>query len=56
MALITLTTDFGNKDHFAGSVKGAIYSEIPDANIIEITNEVSPFNIIEVNSYLRVRF
>ena len=51
MTLITLTTDFGNKDHFAGSVKGAIYSEIPGANIIEITNEISPFNIIE-GSYI----
>ena len=31
MALITLTTDFGLKDHFVGAVKGAIYSELPDA-------------------------
>jgi len=47
MSLITLTTDFGNKDHFVGSVKGAIHSEIPNVNIIEISNEISPFNIIE---------
>ena len=25
MSIITLTTDFGEKDHFAGAVKGAIY-------------------------------
>ena len=25
MAIITLTTDFGEKDHFAGATKGAIY-------------------------------
>jgi S-adenosylmethionine hydrolase len=47
MALITLTTDFGNKDHFIGSVKGVIYSEIPEAKIVEISNEISPFNIAE---------
>ena len=47
MGLITLTTDFGNKDHFVGSVKGALQNEIPNVNIIEISNEISPFNIIE---------
>ena len=47
MSLITLTTDFGNKDHFIGSVKGALHSEIENVNIIEISNEISPFNIIE---------
>ena len=48
MCLITLTTDFGNKDHFVGSVKGALaFIEIADVNIIEISNEISPFNIIE---------
>lgn len=47
MALITLTTDFGNKDHFVGTVKGAIYSELPDAKIVDITHQISPFNITE---------
>ena len=28
MPIITLTTDFGLKDHFVGALKGAIYSEI----------------------------
>ena len=30
MAIITLTTDFGEKDHFAGATKGAIYNELPE--------------------------
>ncbi|TCI84654.1 SAM hydrolase/SAM-dependent halogenase family protein [Tenacibaculum sp. M341] len=47
MALITLTTDFGTKDHFAGTVKGAIYTELPEAKIVDITHEISPFNITE---------
>ena len=47
MSLITLTTDFGNKDHFVGSVKGELHVEIPNVNVIEISNEISPFNIIE---------
>lgn len=47
MAIITLTTDFGEKDHFAGAIKGAIYSELEDIRIVDISHSVSPFNISE---------
>ncbi|WP_417786362.1 SAM hydrolase/SAM-dependent halogenase family protein [Tenacibaculum sp.] len=53
MSLITLTTDFGTKDHFVGAVKGAIYSELPDAKIVDITHEISPFNITETAYILK---
>ena len=47
MAIITLTTDFGEKDHFAGAIKGAIYSQLPNVRIVDISHSVSPFNIPE---------
>lgn len=47
MAIITLTTDFGLKDHFVGVLKGSIYSELPDAKIVDISHDISPFNIHE---------
>ena len=47
MPLITLTTDFGTKDHFIGAIKGAILSELDNVNIIDISHEISPFNITE---------
>ncbi|CAL2103214.1 putative S-adenosyl-L-methionine hydrolase (adenosine-forming) [Tenacibaculum sp. 190130A14a] len=53
MSLITLTTDFGLKDHFVGAVKGAIYSELPDAKIVDITHLISPFNITETAYILK---
>jgi len=53
MSLITLTTDFGLKDHFVGSVKGAIYSELPEAIIVDITHNISPFNIAETAYVLK---
>ena len=53
MALITLTTDFGLKDHFVGAVKGAIYSELPEATIVDITHEITPFNIAETAYILK---
>ncbi len=56
MAIITLTTDFGIKDHFVGATKGAIFSELPDVKIVDISHNVSPFNIPEaayiiINAY-----
>lgn len=53
MSLITLTTDFGTKDHFVGAVKGAIYTELSDARIVDITHEISPFNITETAYILK---
>ena len=47
MAIITLTTDFGEKDHFAGAIKGAIYTELPEIRIVDISHSISPFNISE---------
>lgn len=47
MPIITLTTDFGEKDHFVGAIKGAIYSELPDLRIVDISHSISPFNISE---------
>lgn len=47
MAIITLTTDFGEKDHFVGAVKGAIYSELSDIRIVDISHSVNPFSITE---------
>jgi len=46
-AIITLTTDFGEKDHFAGAVKGAIYNELEDVKIVDISHSVSPFHLTE---------
>jgi len=47
MPIITLTTDFGLKDPYVGAVKGAIYSELPDVNIVDISHYVTPFHIAE---------
>lgn len=47
MPIITLTTDFGEKDPFVGSVKGAIYSELEAIRIVDISHGISPFHIME---------
>lgn len=47
MAIITLTTDYGEKDYFASALKGAVLCQLPDTNIIDISHNISPFNITE---------
>ncbi len=45
MAIITLTTDLGTKDSYLASVKGAILSQLKEVEIIDISNNIEPFNI-----------
>lgn len=53
MRIITLTTDFGEKDHFAGAVKGAIYSELEEVRIVDISHSISPFHITEASYVIK---
>ena len=47
MSIITLTTDFGLKDHHVGALKGKIYSEFENAKIVDISHNIDPFNYHE---------
>jgi len=49
MSIITLTTDYGLKDHFVGSLKGKILSEYSDATIVDISHYIDPFNTAEAS-------
>ena len=43
--VITLTTDFGTSDHYAGTLKGVLLSRCPDAVLVDISHEIPPFSI-----------
>lgn len=45
--VITLTTDFGTSDPFVGIMKGVIAGISPGANVIDITHEIAPYDILE---------
>jgi S-adenosylmethionine hydrolase len=45
MAIITLTTDLGLKDHYVAAVKGEILRQLPDVTIVDISHQVPTFNI-----------
>jgi hypothetical protein len=45
--IVTLTTDFGLNDHFVGTMKGVILKIAPDAEIVDISHSVQPFDILD---------
>lgn len=45
--LVILLTDYGERDHYVGALKGAIYAINPHARIDSITHHVTPYNIWE---------
>jgi len=47
MPIITLTSDFGLKDHYVGTVKGSIYSELPEAQVVDISHLIPPCDILQ---------
>ena len=47
MSIITLTTDYGLKDHFVGALKGKLLTEFREATIIDISHDIDAFNVAE---------
>jgi|SRR5665213_3135726 len=45
--VISLLTDFGTVDHYAGVMKGVILGICPDAQLVDISHDVTPFAMVE---------
>jgi S-adenosylmethionine hydrolase len=56
MSVITLTTDFGLKDYYAGALKGKIIRDCPDARIVDISHNIAKHNIVEAAFVLKNSF
>lgn len=54
--LITLLTDFGDRDYFVASMKGVILSIHPDARIIDLSHQIAPHRIDEAEYVLRASY
>ncbi|MCE3281223.1 MAG: SAM-dependent chlorinase/fluorinase [Bacteroidetes bacterium] len=53
MAIITLTTDFGLKDHYVSAIKGAILTWFPSAVIIDISHQIEKYNLLDASFILK---
>lgn len=56
MAIITLTTDLGDKDIYQAALKGSILKLLPDVNIVDITHAVAAFNVPQAAFILKNSF
>ncbi|MBK9329709.1 MAG: SAM-dependent chlorinase/fluorinase [Sphingobacteriales bacterium] len=53
MAVITLLTDFGEKDYYVGLFKGDLYSSSPSAKIVDISHSIPPYDIVTAAFFLK---
>ena len=56
MAIITLTTDFGDSDHYVGAVKGKIISLNPGIQLVDISHQIKRFDLAHGSYVLRSVF
>ena len=56
MAIITLTTDLGDKDIYQAALKGSIFKLLPSVNIVDITHSVAAFNVQQAAFILKNSF
>jgi S-adenosylmethionine hydrolase len=45
MSLVTLLTDFGDRDYFVASMKGVILGINPQARIVDLTHQIAPQHV-----------
>ncbi|MDR2907391.1 MAG: SAM-dependent chlorinase/fluorinase [Bacteroidales bacterium] len=53
MGFITITSDWGTRDHYLASVKAKIYGYFPNATIVDISHDVPAFDIGKTAYFLR---
>jgi S-adenosylmethionine hydrolase len=53
MAIITLTSDWGSRDYYAGAVKGVILKLMPAVTIVDISHQITPHDLNEAAFIVR---
>jgi S-adenosyl-L-methionine hydrolase (adenosine-forming) len=44
--VIALLTDFGTRDHYAGTMKGVMLGICPDVTLVDLTHDVAPHDVL----------
>src|SRR5437868_1152800 len=53
MAIITLTTDFGEADHYVACMKGVILQQVPDVQLVDVTHTINQHDVVHGAFVLR---
>ncbi len=56
MNIITITSDWSSEDYYLSTVKGKILCEDPDSRFVDISNSVSPLDVMQGMFVLRHSF
>jgi S-adenosylmethionine hydrolase len=44
---IALLSDFGSRDHYAGTMKGVMLTICPDATFVDLTHDIAPHDVLD---------
>ena len=44
--VVALLTDFGTRDHYAGTLKGVVLGVCPDATLVDIGHEIPAHDVM----------
>ena len=55
-AIVTLTTDFGMQDPYAGQLRGAVLKGCPAATVVDLTHGVPPWDVVTAAVTIRTSF
>jgi len=53
MPIVTFTSDFGTSDHYVAAVKASLLSAKPDLNLVDISHDITPFDIAHMAYTMR---
>src|SRR6185369_2436453 len=51
--IVALLTDYGTRDQYAGSLRGAVLAACPDANVVDISHDIRSHAVREAAFVLR---
>ncbi len=56
MPIVTLTSDIGLQDYLTGAIKGLLLQHCPNAQVVDISHHISPFNLPQATYICRSAF
>ncbi len=56
MSIVTLTSDFGYRDHYAAMVKARIWQSYTQTTIVDVSHGIEPFNVAEGAHVLKAAY
>ncbi len=53
MAIVTFTTDFGQRDHYVAAMKGVVLQIAPKSVLVDVTHQIEPQGILQAAFVVR---